>query len=64
MKKSTAVFSGKVIEVRRGNFNGIDAVIEVSHVWKGKIGKKVIVRTATSSAACGYRLLPGFGGLW
>ena len=60
LEKSTAVFSGTVLNVDRG-FLGIDdflgsisVTFDVERSWKGVTEKIVVVGTSSSSAACGY----------
>lgn len=60
LKLAGAVFAGKVVEIKYDDANGQKTVtIEVSSVWKGEVGKTVVVKTATSSAACGYNFQKG-----
>ena len=61
---AAAVFSGKVVEVRkhrRGGdmFAGVEAVMRVQRVWKGVRAETVSVFTASHSAACGYGFKEG-----
>lgn len=62
--RASAVFSGRVIEVR-GRKDGdrslgmVEAVFEVGQVWKGAAGKRVSVYTNSDSAACGYSFEAG-----
>jgi hypothetical protein len=48
------VFSGKCIEVKQANQFTKQCTFEVARVWKGDIGKKVTITTASNGAACGY----------
>ncbi|HXG67737.1 MAG TPA: hypothetical protein VNO70_21725 [Blastocatellia bacterium] len=64
MKESAAVFSGKVVEIRRNQrtddfFARVEAVIEVERVWKGVEKTTVSVFTSSDSAACGYGFKEG-----
>lgn len=59
LERADAVFSGKVIEVRRHGqgsaiFARVEAVLRVERVWKGAGGPAVSVFTGSHSAACGY----------
>jgi preprotein translocase subunit SecG len=65
LDQSTAVFSGKVTEIKNAftfeSLIGIgssrdpkEVTIEVSKVWKGSDYKTIIIETAMSSASCGY----------
>lgn len=72
LEQSAAVFSGKVIEVRRHRlekdlFAKVEAVVEVDRVWKGiekradkSVEKRVVtVFTSPDSAACGFAFAEG-----
>ena len=64
MKESAAVFSGRVVEIRRNQrtddfFARVEAVIEVERVWKGVEKATVSVFTSSDSAACGYGFKEG-----
>ena len=57
--RAAAVFSGKVVEVRKHRrsgdiFAGVEAVFRVGRAWKGVEATTVSVFTASHSAACGY----------
>jgi hypothetical protein len=64
LERSSAVFSGRVIDVVEepsqsnplSSYYGpqIKAKFEVSKVWKGKTEKQLVVITNDSSASCGY----------
>ena len=59
-----AVWSGKVIEVKRHEqernvFMSVEAVIEVDRVWKGVEKRTVSVFTSSESSACGYGFQKG-----
>lgn len=61
---SAAVFSGKVLEVRRnqqetGVFTRVEAVIEVERIWKGVEKRTISVFTSNQSSACGYGFKKG-----
>ena len=64
LKLAAAVFSGKVVGVRRHKragdiFAGVEAVLRVERVWKGDGGATVSVFTASHSASCGYGFKEG-----
>jgi hypothetical protein len=53
LQASRAVFSGKVIKIRReGDQNKV--TFEVANVWKGVKTKKVTITTHSSGSLCGY----------
>lgn len=68
------VFSGEVVEVLGGqpaSDGGRGAlpeahefVVAVDEVWKGEVGGRVQLVTASNSAACGYDVLPRPGERW
>jgi hypothetical protein len=56
---STAVFSGKVVEIKRHKqaediFSRVEVVFRVEKVWKGLERGTVSVFTSSWSTACGY----------
>lgn len=53
LEGSAAVFSGKVTQVKIVDQTK-HVTIEVDRVWKGTVGNKVVVTTATDGAACGF----------
>ncbi len=69
LDKSTAVFSGKVIEIKKHEqkkaageydpFTAVEAVFEVEKSWKGIDKKQVSVFTSSNSASCGYNFQKG-----
>lgn len=64
LKLADAVFSGKVVEIRRHRQGGetfgmVEAVLRVERVWKGVEGGLVSVFTAPHSAGCGYGFREG-----
>ena len=64
LELAAAVFSGKVVEIRRHKrgediFAGVEAVVRVERVWKGVEATTVSVFTASHSAACGYGFKEG-----
>jgi hypothetical protein len=59
LELAAAVFSGKVVEIRRHKrsediFARVEVVLRVERVWKGVGGATVSVFTASHSATCGY----------
>ena len=61
---AAAVFSGKVVEVRKHRrsediFAGVEAVFRVERAWKGVEGRTVSVFTSAWSASCGYGFKQG-----
>lgn len=59
---SHAVFSGEVIDIERNQatrFGGLEVTLQVKRVWKGEPKEETKVRTAGSSAACGYTFVKG-----
>ncbi len=62
LSSSYAVFTGEVTNIEPNTatkFGGIEITLRVNKVWKGEIGAQVQVRTAGSSAACGYSFMKG-----
>jgi len=62
LSASYAVFTGEVIQIEPNTatkFGGIEIALRVKQVWKGDVGEQVQVRTAGSSAACGYNFVKG-----
>lgn len=61
---SSAVFSGKVIEIKRHGraaelFGQVEVVFEVEKSWKGVDKRIVSVFTSSGSASCGYGFTKG-----
>jgi len=59
LEQSTAVFSGKVIEIKRHKeaktiFVTVEVIFSVEKAWKGMERKTVSVFTSSNSASCGY----------
>jgi len=62
MPKFDAVFSGKVIEIiekhpswpSESSTDPVFATIDVYTIWKGEKNKTITVKTASSSASCGF----------
>ncbi|MFY9610045.1 MAG: hypothetical protein WAU45_15680 [Blastocatellia bacterium] len=71
LKESDAVFSGKVIEIKRQKsyaqepvqsdtlFTSVEVVFEVDRTWKGIDNNAVSVFTSPHSSACGYAFKKG-----
>ena len=62
LSSAYAVFIGEVTKIEPNTatkFGGIEITLRVSKVWKGEVGEQVKVRTAGTSAACGYRFVKG-----
>ncbi len=62
LSSSYAVFTGEVTNIEPNTatkFGGVEITLQVMKVWKGEIGAQVQVRTAGSSAACGYSFVKG-----
>lgn len=66
LKRASAVFAGKVIEIKRQRpergqkhpgdlFREVGVLFEVGKVWKGIDTDTVVVFTSAHSASCGYR---------
>jgi hypothetical protein len=59
VEMSSAVFSGKVIEIKRHDrtedpLGRVEVIFEVDKAWKGVDKRIVSVFTGSDSAACGY----------
>lgn len=63
LKRAAAVFSGKVLKIKKHKeadlFTKVEAVFEVEEVWKGVEERKISVFTSSTSAACGYGFKKG-----
>jgi len=62
LSSSYAVFTGEVTNIEPNTatkFGGVEITLRVKKLWKGEIGAEVKVRTAGSSAACGYNFAKG-----
>jgi MYXO-CTERM domain-containing protein len=62
LSSAYAVFTGEVTTIEPNTatkFGGVEITLRVKKVWKGDIGAQVQVRTAGSSAACGYSFVKG-----
>jgi hypothetical protein len=63
-ERAAAVFSGKVLQVKRHKsaediFGGVEVVFRVDKAWKGAGKRTVSVFTSSQSAACGYSFTKG-----
>jgi hypothetical protein len=59
LEQSTAVFSGKVIQIKRRKqaeniFASVEVTFRVEKAWKGLKRKTITVYTSSNSASCGY----------
>ena len=64
LERAAAVFSGKVVEIKRqkrseGLFARVEVVFRVEKAWKGVERKTVSVWTSSQSSACGYGFREG-----
>jgi MYXO-CTERM domain-containing protein len=62
LSSSHAVFTGEVTGIEPNEatrFGGLEITLRVKEVWKGAVEAEVKVRTAGSSAACGYNFVKG-----
>jgi hypothetical protein len=64
LQRATAVFSGKVVEIKKHKqssdlFAGVEVVFAVEKVWKGVDEARVSVFTSSQSSACGYGFKEG-----
>ena len=64
LERAAAVFSGKVVEIKRHKQSGdlfaeVEVVFRVERAWKGADGRTVSVFTSSHSAACGYGFRTG-----
>lgn len=64
LKRATAVFSGRVVEVKEHKGTSspsrmIEVVFKTAKAWKGSDRVTISVFTPSSSAACGYRFTVG-----
>jgi len=61
LEAATAVFSGKVVEIKPGKqpFAPRQVSFEVDRSFKGIDGRRVVVATAADSAMCGYAFQQG-----
>jgi hypothetical protein len=58
-KQNSAIFSGKVISIKKtGNFwNTVK--IRVGKSWKGNLSKTITISTASAGSMCGYKFVTG-----
>lgn len=65
LEKSTAVFSGKVVDIYTplgfvvSSADSVKITFEVSKVWKGPSYELLVVKTARDGASCGYSFKKG-----
>ena len=64
LKRATAVFSGKVVEIKRHKqpsnlFAAVEVIFEVQKIWKGVNEKTISIFTSSQSSACGYGFKAG-----
>lgn len=59
LKGSTAVFSGKVVEVKRHDEFRFAVVFAAEESWKGIDAREVVVYTPDNGAACGVNFEKG-----
>lgn len=65
LEKSTAVFTGKVVDMKEpkgliiSSADPVTVTFEVESSWKGTLGNKVKLNTALSSASCGFEFVDG-----
>ena len=62
LTSSHAVFTGEVTELGKNTatpFGGVEVTLRVKQMWKGEPSREIKVRTAGSSAACGYPFAEG-----
>ena len=62
LTSSHAVFTGEVVDIEKNTatpFGGVEVTLRVKKMWKGEPQKELKVRTAGSSAACGYSFAKG-----
>jgi len=58
-KQNSAIFSGKVISIKKtDNFFNI-IKIKVGKSWKGKLSKTITISTAAAGSMCGYKFVIG-----
>ena len=64
LAEAAAVFSGKVVQIKRHTpagdiFGGVEVVFRVDRAWKGVNKSTARVFTSSQSAACGYSFSKG-----
>jgi hypothetical protein len=62
LTSSYAVFTGEVTRIQKNTdtrFGGLEVTLRVKQMWKGDPVEELKVRTAGSSAACGYSFIEG-----
>ena len=64
-QEAAAAFRGRIVDILEtkgadGKLNGgIEAIMEISEVWKGIVGERVSVFTNGDDASCGYPFVEG-----
>jgi hypothetical protein len=65
LAKSTAVFTGRVVDVHTptseviSSADPVQVTFQVYSVWKGPVNEQLVVTTARESASCGYAFSQG-----
>ncbi|MEK4518194.1 hypothetical protein NSS64_23135 [Paenibacillus sp. FSL H8-0122] len=65
MEKSAAVFEGTVVSIKekfkimQSSADPVQVTFQVGARWKGELGEKVTVTTASSGASCGFEFTKG-----
>jgi hypothetical protein len=59
LKEATAVFTGKVIQVKSTENLQLQVIFLVENVWKGTPRQRIAITTANNSAACGFAFSEG-----
>ncbi len=54
-----AVFTGTVIEIKKGAGSTVATTLQVHEVFRGTLGKTVVVHSEDNGAACGYHFEKG-----
>jgi hypothetical protein len=58
LEGSAAVFSGKVLNIRKVNKYQFGVTFAVARQWKGAARKEIVVRTSINGESCGYEFKP------
>lgn len=59
LEQSTAVFAGRVVEIRAVNERRLEVLFDIEESWKGVSGQRVLVWTPSNEAACGMNFMWG-----
>ena len=59
LEQSTAVFVGRVVEIRAADEMRLEVLFEVERSWKGVSGRRILVWTPSNEAACGMTFMWG-----